>query len=383
MILSNLILAADSRAKPRSMVFSNRQIMEITEKQYPAGIDLGGAVALPGLINSHDHLEFNLFPMLANRLYSNYHEWGRDIQVNNRDAINEVLKIPESIRVQWGIYKNLLHGFTTVVNHGKQLHISDPLIYVHQQSQSIHSLGFEERWYRQLLNIRKYRKRVAIHVGEGVDELAAAEIDTLIRANRLRRQLIGIHGVAMNTDQAKAFRALVWCPASNQTLFEKTAPIASLKNHTKILFGTDSTLTAPWDLCAHISAALAMNALTATEMLEALTINAATAWKIKNRGLLEEGKKADMIFFRKEFAIEKEILRSYRADDILLVIAEGRVVLFDEILSSQFFPKIVVMDAFTRIQTGRHFKFVYGNLSKLAEETHSYNAAIPIPVNIA
>jgi cytosine/adenosine deaminase-related metal-dependent hydrolase len=383
MILSNLILAAGSRAKPGSIVFKDGQIMEVTETQYPAGIDLGGALALPGLINSHDHLDFNLFPLLANRRYSNYHEWGRDIQVNNRDVIDAVLKIPESIRVQWGIYKNLLHGFTTVVNHGKQLSVRDPLIHVYQQSQSIHSLGFEERWCRQLLNIRQYRKRVAIHVGEGVDELAVAEIDTLIRANRLRRQLIGIHGVAMNTNQAKAFRALVWCPASNQNLFEKTAPIASLKNHTTILFGTDSTLTAPWDLCTHISTAFSMNALTATEMLEALTINAAAAWKIKDRGLLAEGKKADMIFVRKESAAEKEFLRSYQADDILLVIAEGRVVLFDEILSSQFFPKLVVMEAYTRIQTGKHVKFVYGNLSKLAEETHAYNATIPIPVNIA
>jgi cytosine/adenosine deaminase-related metal-dependent hydrolase len=35
-------------------------------------LDLNGALAFPGLINSHDHLDFNLFPPLANRIYNNY-----------------------------------------------------------------------------------------------------------------------------------------------------------------------------------------------------------------------------------------------------------------------------------------------------------------------
>src|ERR1043165_5907685 len=51
------------------------------------------AVAFPGLINSHDHLDFNLFPLLANRVYNNYTEWARDIQVTGKKEIEAVLKI--------------------------------------------------------------------------------------------------------------------------------------------------------------------------------------------------------------------------------------------------------------------------------------------------
>src|ERR1044071_3735591 len=71
-----------------------------------------GAWAFPGLINSHDHLDFNLFPQLGNKVYSNYADWANDIQKNNGEEIESVLKIPLSLRVQWGVYKNLLSGIT-------------------------------------------------------------------------------------------------------------------------------------------------------------------------------------------------------------------------------------------------------------------------------
>src|ERR1700744_6413118 len=83
------------------------------------------AIAFPGLINSHDHLEFNLFPQLGNKKYNNYVEWGTDIHLNNKPLIDNVLKIPKSLRAEWGIYKNLINGVTTVVNHGDRLHLKE------------------------------------------------------------------------------------------------------------------------------------------------------------------------------------------------------------------------------------------------------------------
>src|SRR5665213_2126733 len=73
------------------------------------------SIAFPGLINSHDHLDFNLFPQIGNRIYNNYLEWGKDIHAQNKATINGVLKIPQRLRTKWGLYKNLLNGITTVV----------------------------------------------------------------------------------------------------------------------------------------------------------------------------------------------------------------------------------------------------------------------------
>src|SRR5579863_6775727 len=61
------------------------------------------AIAFPGLINSHDHLDFNSFPKLANKKYTNYRQWGKDIHTNNKEEINGVLRIPQHFRVMWGM----------------------------------------------------------------------------------------------------------------------------------------------------------------------------------------------------------------------------------------------------------------------------------------
>ena len=87
------------------------------------GLRFEGALAFPGLINSHDHLDFNLFPRLGNRTYANTAEWSADIQTADRRIIDAVRKVPKALRTQWGLYKNLMNGVTTVVHHGERLRI--------------------------------------------------------------------------------------------------------------------------------------------------------------------------------------------------------------------------------------------------------------------
>ncbi|MFL5774457.1 MAG: hypothetical protein ACJ75F_14940, partial [Flavisolibacter sp.] len=110
------------------------------------------AMVFPGLVNSHDHLDFNLFPQLGNRHFRNYSEWGHALHEEYRQEIEEVLKVPLALRVQWGIYKNLVCGVTSVVNHGETLTITNPLIHVRQHDQNLHSVGFEKNWKVKLNN---------------------------------------------------------------------------------------------------------------------------------------------------------------------------------------------------------------------------------------
>ena len=113
-----------------------------------------------------------------------------------------------------------------------------------------------------------------------------------------RRTLIGIHGVGMTEQQATAFRALVWCPASNYFLLDRTAPVDRLHDKVPILFGTDSTLTSGWNAWDHIRMARNLHLIPDTDLLAMLTTNPATAWALNDRGTLTTGKIADIVIAR-------------------------------------------------------------------------------------
>lgn len=352
------------------------------------GLAFDGALVFPGLINSHDHLDFNLFPPLANGVYSNYRDWGRDIHTINKAAIDAVLRIPKPLRVLWGVYKNLLNGFTTVVNHGERLTVPQGLITVFQDCHCLHSVGFERNWRWKLNRPLADHHPFVLHTGEGTDAPAEREIDSLLRWNLFNRPLIGVHGVAMTEGQATAFRALVWCPSSNYYLLDRTAPIAKLKNRLPIVFGTDSTLTADWNSWVQIRQARKEGAMTDAELLAALTTGPAEVWQLASRGELAKGFQADLVIARPKRdtgrpdtagAADSAMDAFFGLDpeDLLLVLHQGRILLFDESIRD------MLMEAgmgdldfdFTRCRQ----KYVVGDVPGLMAEIRRYYPAVDFP----
>jgi cytosine/adenosine deaminase-related metal-dependent hydrolase len=80
-------------------------------------LNLDDYLILPGLINCHDHLEFNLFPRLGRGPYPNSKAWADDIYHPDRSPLKEHLAVPKAVRLVWGGLKNLLSGVTTVAHH--------------------------------------------------------------------------------------------------------------------------------------------------------------------------------------------------------------------------------------------------------------------------
>jgi len=355
----------------------NGKIAQILPGHFRDGSDelnlnFDNAIVFPGLINSHDHLDFNLFPPLAGKIFRNYTEWGVYIHIQYKDIIDNVLQIPESLRIQWGIYKNLLCGVTMVVNHGKKINTSNDLITVFQHCQSIHSVHFEKRWRFALNNPFKRNSHAVIHCGEGTDALASKEINRLISWNLFNRPIIAIHGIAMSEEQANQFKALVWCPESNYFLLDKTAPVNILKNYLPILFGTDSTLTGDWNLWNHIRKARQSGMLSDQELYDSLTAGPTTIWET-NAGEIEENKDADLVLSKANsfFATDPQ--------DILLVMHKGSISLFDEELYHQLGSTNTL--GYSKIKVGDSNKFVRGDLPALIAKIKQYYPDAGFPVN--
>jgi cytosine/adenosine deaminase-related metal-dependent hydrolase len=385
MLLYNLDITGDEGT--RSIRIIDEKIKTVTPegaslRPLPNELNLsfGKNIAFPGLINSHDHLDFNLFPLLGNRIYNNYAEWGGDIHLKNRDRINAVLNIPQHLRIQWGIYKNLLNGVTTMVHHGKRLPAREDLIDVFQGSDSLHSVMGEQYW-KYKLNSPTGRKLVSIHIGEGTDRMASEEIDQLLKWNKLRKKLVGIHGVAMNEEQASKFAALVWCPDSNFFLLGKTAAIERLKFKTAILFGTDSTLSGSWNLWEQLRIARQQHQLTDEELFGALTLTPARIWLLQDRGSITEGQRADLVIARPSTGTSGwNAFYGLNPEDILLVLRKGEIKLFDKEFYSSLEGAGYPVADFYPVSVNNHVKYIYGDLPGLIQEIQTYDPAARFPV---
>jgi cytosine/adenosine deaminase-related metal-dependent hydrolase len=381
MILNNLRIALTGQQA--NIGITNGKITQILpghihDEADQFALNFDDAIIFPGLINSHDHLDFNLFPALGYDTYKNYTEWGAYIHKNYKEQIDSILKVPVALREEWGIYKNLLCGVTTVINHGKKIKIHTDLMSVFEDCHNIHSVQFEKKWRFALNNPLKKKLPVVIHNGEGTDESSFKEIDQLTNWNLLKRPLIAVHGVAMNEIQVKKFKALVWCPGSNYFLLGKTAPVNRLKKHIPILFGTDSTLTGDWNIWDHIRLARKTKFLSDKELFDALTVNAAHIWKL-NSSEIAEGKDADLVIAKvKNGMTGSDAFYGIDPQDILMVVHKGVISLFDEELHTQL--NGIDLDHYSKVTINGAGKYLKGHLPELMQKIKQFCPGASFPV---
>jgi len=381
MILNNLVMMG--HAEPVCIQIAQGRVERLTEgikadEADPLQLHFNHALVFPGLINSHDHLDFNLFPAFGDRIYENYTEWGKYIHDNYSDEIAAVLTIPIVLREQWGMLKNLICGVTTVVNHGESLTIKDRPISVHEQYYCLHSVQFEKKWKLKLNHPLNIKYPVVIHIGEGTNEAAKEEINQLIQWNLLHKTLIGVHAVAMSAKQAEKFKAIVWCPQSNYFLLNKTAPVDELKKYTKILFGTDSTLTGNWDIWDHIRLARETKLLTDLELYETLHLNPSAIWGLPNREIAA-GNNADIVIAR--IKDDKDVMNAFfsvEPKDILLVMHQGNIRMFD----SSLHPQLISEDlsGFSKININGANKYIQGDVPGLMKNIKRYYPRADFPI---
>jgi cytosine/adenosine deaminase-related metal-dependent hydrolase len=284
-------------------------------------IDIGPVLAFPGLVNSHDHLEFNCYSPLGIPSYADFTEWSSDIHRCHSDLIASVESIPRTVRLKVGALKNLLSGVTSVAHHGTKLPADLQLpIRVISNFDSIHSPENEPNGRREFF--KPWRRRpVVLHMAESTTAESRTRALAFMRWNAFGRRVIGVHGVALKDEDFSKLEALVWCPASNLFLLGRTADVAIAKENTVILFGTDSTLSAAGTIWDHLRLARELGGLSDAELLNALTDGAGRAWQLES---------SDFVVAKRRQSDRWGAFFAITPADILLVVRDGQVVVAGE-----------------------------------------------------
>jgi cytosine/adenosine deaminase-related metal-dependent hydrolase len=273
------------------------------------------AEVVPGLINAHDHLHRNHYGRLGRPPYPNAYAWAADIQARDARTIARGRAAPRREALLEGAWKNLFCGVTTVVHHDRWEPDFDegfPLRVA--EVRGADSLGMDPD-----LEDLEGEGPFCLHLAEGADAIAAGEVHQLADRGLLDHDLIAVHGVGMDAEGVRSFRAsgaaLVWCPSSNRFLFGRTAPDELLDEGVDVLLGSDSRLTGDGDLLDEIACARSLGALSDRRLTEAVGPTPARRLGLPEPSL-EVGAPADLA------VIARPMLEA-RAEDVLLVLVGG------------------------------------------------------------
>ncbi len=315
---------------PRTLTLDSTGRVHVDATGKTQEIDVGDVVVFPALVNSHDHLEFNLYPQLGDPPYADVDEWSRDVHRRQSATVSAVESIPIELRCYWGLLKNLSWGVTAVMNHDepqRNVHCELPIQMI-KPYRFVHRA--DKRWAWLRARFSRGDGPLVFHIAEGTSDTVARNSARFLRRLRDCGPLVGVHGIKLVGYDAGYLDALVWCPASNLFLFEQTADIAALKDTTQILFGTDATISAQGTIWDHLRAARGLGYLSDAELLDSLTTSAARVWGLGNSG--------DMVIARRRHPDPWESLYQLTPADLCAVISQHRLVL----MSESFFEDVAI-----------------------------------------
>ncbi|MGC4022295.1 MAG: amidohydrolase family protein [Cyclobacteriaceae bacterium] len=312
------------------------EIGKLTPLKEELTLDGTNCFLYPGFINSHDHLEMNLYPHMGTPLYKNYTEWANDIYKPKESPVREIERLDIKDRLFWGGIKNLISGAITVVHHNPWHRILSkekfPVEVV--QTSWAHSLAFEKNVLKKFP--KKKTLTFVIHAGEGVDEFASTEISKLHELNLLQKNTSLIHAIALDEKNIRlienAKSSIIWCPSSNLFMFNRTSPINLIKDKISVALGTDSTMTGTSTLLDEMRTAKNTGLATSREIFEMVTSTPASIFNIE-APRIKIGNRANLWISPIIKSDYYENIFSITASDIKGVFVQGDLRLCDHELS--------------------------------------------------
>jgi cytosine/adenosine deaminase-related metal-dependent hydrolase len=308
-------------------------------------VDMHSAFVFPGLINAHDHLEHNHFGRVKSRdRYENASQWADDMgpRLSNDPAILLGKSRPLADRLFIGGVKNLLSGATTVAHHNplyRELDRAFPVRVVREYGWA-HSLYLEGGRAgargESAGNVADRHRETPptwpfiIHLAEGSDEGARAELKSLQNLNSLGPSTVLVHGVGIDQagwrEVARSSAGVVWCPASNLFLLGETISGKHLADRAspQVALGTDSRLTGSRDLLDELRVAAQNGPFKAAELVRKVTTTAASLLRLRRAGRIAVGLPADLLIIPHLAEDPHDALLLAERRDVLLVMIDGK-----------------------------------------------------------
>lgn len=343
-------------------------------------LDLRGHLILPGLINAHDHLQLNNIPRLPQREpFPNSYAWIAAFQPYFRDpAVTAACAVPETLRYWQGGLKNLLCGVTTVMHHDAWRPLFDDPVFpvrVLRRYGWSHSLGLGHHLDKltsvgpevvergqagqvadsshHVTPLPTYGPPVVesfaatppdtpwfIHLAEGTDAVAAAELAHLDALGCLAANTVLIHAVGLtgvDVERVIARRAgVIWCPESNLSMLGQTLRPRHLFDAGRLALGSDSRLSGSRDLLDELRVAAAHSNLTPAELLRLVTVQASQISAWPEVGGLSPGQLADMLIMRDTGSDPYQIVLDLQRSHIRAVVRGGVPAIADPDFASWF-----------------------------------------------
>lgn len=326
-------------------------------------IDVPGArvvptsgIIFPGLIDLHNHIEWNVFPRWSPpRRYPNRHAW-LDAPAY-RSAISEPHRVLHQKHAcdmnTFGEVRALLGGVTSVQSGGRGACASG-LIRTLNDNGGLP--GPADGALETLLDVESLSpnraRRLArelrdgtvpalvVHLGEARadDPLARDEFATLVRYGLLTERTVIVHGTGLGDAEFQAMQesgaALVWSPRSNMELYGETASIAmALDRGIPIALAPDWAISGSSNMLDELRYAQNWSReqfgapLEDEQLVRMVTSVPAAIARIDDKvGSIREGLYADLLVVRGDPSRPYSALVHARPADVELVIVGGRPV---------------------------------------------------------
>jgi 5-methylthioadenosine/S-adenosylhomocysteine deaminase len=296
-------------------------------------------IILPGLIDAHNHILFDVFDesdWSPTKLYQNHDQWPNDARygamVDTKQYLNGEAGSPVNVgceMIKYGELKGVIAGTTSIQGSANPANKACYASVARTIDQTPNDLGTDRMQTATIFPTTATADGVCsnfdsgvtdtyvIHVGEGIDEHARSEFDKLGTITTTDQCLYApqttiVHGTAFGDAELQVMAddgmSLVWSPRSNVFLYgggtdlSKTAniPLALSKGINVALapdwsIGGSQNLLDELRFADQVDNAVFGDILTPHMLFDMATMNAARALGLDNViGSIEPGKKADL-----------------------------------------------------------------------------------------